>query len=196
MVALERRCVMMDTRSMLLSVLAARAGLPANLSAEELMPRLLAARPELAPLRQLLQRPPESGSAPDDDEGEEQDWNVAPRLATHRAAGVQGASRSDELVRALRTVIDTLASALGACPACWGTDATCAECGGQGRPGARSPDPALFHALVLPAARRWSADARMRDAARGKGDPARAAPPPRRDNDHRRANGHHPEERT
>ncbi len=54
----------------------------------------------------------------------------------------------------LREVNDTVASALGACPVCWGGDRDCEACRGRGRAGFRDPDPALFEELVLPAARR------------------------------------------
>ena len=187
----------MDARSMMISLLAARAGLPAELSTEELLPRLLEARPELAQLHDFLQRPTEHASPPEEDEIGENEWNVAPQLPPHHYAADASVPRSDEVVQALRAVVDTLAMALGACAACWGTDPACAVCGGRGRPGARSPDPMLFRELVLPAARRASADATTReracspDSARS----SRGASPPTRGNDHTRGNGHHPEER-
>lgn len=42
-----------------------------------------------------------------------------------------------------------LAAALGACE-CWGEDAECRQCGGQGRAGFYEPDPAAFEAIVAP----------------------------------------------
>ena len=54
----------------------------------------------------------------------------------------------------LREVNDTLAAALGACPACWGGDEECSDCEGYGHPGSSRPDPALFQQLVVPAVRR------------------------------------------
>jgi len=54
----------------------------------------------------------------------------------------------------LREGNDTLASALGACPICWGGDRGCEVCRGRGRPGYRPPDPALFNELVVPAIQR------------------------------------------
>jgi hypothetical protein len=42
-----------------------------------------------------------------------------------------------------------LASAVGACRYCWGTDTSC-ECNGHGVPGSRYPDKAAFDELVLP----------------------------------------------
>ena len=46
--------------------------------------------------------------------------------------------------------IETLASALGACPLCWGDDTHCDECQGRGTPGAYLPDQEAFHVFVLP----------------------------------------------
>lgn len=43
-----------------------------------------------------------------------------------------------------------VASALGACPNCWGTISDCEECGGHGSPGAREPDRACFEHFVMP----------------------------------------------
>jgi hypothetical protein len=54
----------------------------------------------------------------------------------------------------LREANDTLASALGACPICWGGDRHCEVCRGRGRPGYRVPEPALFNELVVPAIHR------------------------------------------
>src|SRR6266516_1980662 len=47
-----------------------------------------------------------------------------------------------------------LAHALGACPSCWGLEASCTICRGAGRPGWRLPDQPLFEVLVQPAVRR------------------------------------------
>jgi hypothetical protein len=59
----------------------------------------------------------------------------------------------------LRVRSQRLASALGACPACWGQDERCRTCGGDGRPGAVSPDVALFRELVAPAVARLARSA-------------------------------------
>jgi hypothetical protein len=53
----------------------------------------------------------------------------------------------------LRTSLDTVAAALGACPGCWGEDPACRWCRGRGRPGSMPPDPDAFELLVLPAVR-------------------------------------------
>lgn len=57
-------------------------------------------------------------------------------------------------VEDLRQANDTLASALGACPICWGGDLACEVCAGRGRAGYAAPDPALFREFVLPAVER------------------------------------------
>lgn len=51
-----------------------------------------------------------------------------------------------------------LADALGACPRCWGEDASCPVCRGRGVAGGRSPDPELFESVIRPAIRRRQAD--------------------------------------
>jgi len=56
-------------------------------------------------------------------------------------------------VKELRSRCDDLASALGACPLCWGNDAECRACRGRGEPGYSVPDKKLFVKLVLPAIR-------------------------------------------
>ena len=53
-----------------------------------------------------------------------------------------------------QAVSDTLASALGACPECWGEEVDCEFCGGEGTPGWELPDRRLFRRLVLPALER------------------------------------------
>ncbi len=57
-------------------------------------------------------------------------------------------------VERLLEINDGLAAALGACPRCWGEDAACADCAGEGGPGAVAPERELFHRLVMPAVRR------------------------------------------
>jgi len=50
-----------------------------------------------------------------------------------------------------------LATALGACE-CWGEDAGCPSCGGEGSAGWLPPDPELYGEYVAPAVRRTSSD--------------------------------------
>jgi hypothetical protein len=51
----------------------------------------------------------------------------------------------------LQQINDDLATALGACPLCWGEEPACPDCEGQGEPGSQRPDRALFFRLVAPA---------------------------------------------
>jgi hypothetical protein len=81
------------------------------------------------------------------------------RPADEEPTDRQGTEHKQELSD-LRQVNDTLASALGACPVCWGGDPRCAECGGHGASGSAAPDPKLFEQLVVPAVRRMAAQRR------------------------------------
>ena len=56
-------------------------------------------------------------------------------------------------LKALRSRCDELASALGACPLCWGKDLECRACRGRGHPGFSVPERKLFVEFVLPAVR-------------------------------------------
>jgi hypothetical protein len=49
---------------------------------------------------------------------------------------------------------EILASAIGACPECWGEDGGCELCNGKGVPGAYVPDTDAFVEYVLPAVRK------------------------------------------
>ncbi|GGL77688.1 hypothetical protein GCM10010840_14500 [Deinococcus aerolatus] len=52
---------------------------------------------------------------------------------------------------ARQALLDDLALALGACPACWGEDPGCRLCRGRGQPGFVRPEAAAFRRLVAPA---------------------------------------------
>lgn len=57
------------------------------------------------------------------------------------------------LIRHLKFMIarnDQLAAALGACPDCFGADAQCARCQGQGVAGYYAPNPSLFATYIKP----------------------------------------------
>jgi hypothetical protein len=79
--------------------------------------------------------------------------DVEAEEAEERSLGGRNAGLQQELAD-LREVNDTLASALGACPACWGGDQECSECSGLGHPGSNRPNLALYRKLIEPAARR------------------------------------------
>jgi hypothetical protein len=53
----------------------------------------------------------------------------------------------------VRSTLDDLADALGACPSCWGQFPECRWCRGLGRPGFMPPNPEGFNRLVMPAVR-------------------------------------------
>jgi hypothetical protein len=64
--------------------------------------------------------------------------------------------RAQDKLRRIQRVIQAhvrrnafLAGALGAC-VCWGENARCRACGGEGRAGFFEPDPAAFAAIVAP----------------------------------------------
>ena len=67
------------------------------------------------------------------------------------------AARDKLLVLQARS--NVLAQALGACAECWGTNPSCEQCGGGGRPGWTQPDPTGFAVWVQPAIRLYVAAA-------------------------------------
>jgi hypothetical protein len=87
-------------------------------------------------------------------------YDASEESADHVSAGGAEnaeAERIDELEKELadlRQVNDTVASALGACPICWGGDLQCHACHGHGRAGFTLPASDLFQELVAPAVKR------------------------------------------
>ena len=77
-----------------------------------------------------------------------------PPSAALRAGQKESLAQMRERYVALRTTVYTLAAALGACGNCWGTDADCPVCGGEGIPDSQPPDENLYLTYVLPAVRR------------------------------------------
>ena len=73
-------------------------------------------------------------------------------LSDSASIGVDPDSIPVEL-KQLRSRCDDLASALGACPLCWGKDLECRVCRGRGSPGFSVPERKLFVEFVLPAVR-------------------------------------------
>jgi hypothetical protein len=110
---------------------------------------LASSDPRLGPLVNLLQQ---RLAAPAVIEGEaEEVAEPAPDLQ-QRAQDLARLSRKmfAEL-KVLRTRNDNLAAALGACHLCWGEDADCPYCGGDGGVGAFVIDAQLFDEIVGPA---------------------------------------------
>src|SRR5437660_1553131 len=62
---------------------------------------------------------------------------------------------------------DDLASALGACPLCWGKDPECRACRGRGHPGFSVPERNLFVEFVLPAVRMLEAQEAKNNSSSG-----------------------------
>lgn len=65
-----------------------------------------------------------------------------------------------EAYEAQKDHMSMIACSLGACPECWGHDADCTQCAGQGRPGAFLPDERCFERFVLPAVERILRDSK------------------------------------
>lgn len=140
--------------------------------ATDLLAQLGDGDPRMAALcRYFAQRQATAEAAvemPDEDAPEPRASGVDPAAhdalqAEHaRLQRVLAAMRRD--LRVLRDHNARVAAALGACEACWGRDAACPHCAGRGRPGAESPDDALYARLVAPAVRRLRHDAGLHDA--------------------------------
>ncbi|NUO07654.1 MAG: hypothetical protein HUU08_03085 [Candidatus Brocadia sp.] len=86
--------------------------------------------------------PPQDKHVPDEEE----------KTKLKRVIGRYKQLRHENLVLMERN--DALASALGACPYCWGEDAVCEMCHGKGVPGAYVPNTNAFVEYVLPAVRK------------------------------------------
>ena len=95
------------------------------------------------------------------DEEEGDDYEMYENQLNNRE-NVYDIRRFRRELRDLRNVNDTLATALGACPYCWGGDSQCQECDGEGTSGAYEPDFRLFNELVMPAVRRIRSSKRTR----------------------------------
>ena len=76
-------------------------------------------------------------------------------------ADARAVAPSDQ-VEVQRSLLESLADAIGACPACFGADTECAHCAGDGAPGAFPPDREAFAFFVRPALRRMQGQAARR----------------------------------
>lgn len=101
------------------------------------------------------------------------------REARQKRAEMRELNRMIEEVCAERDALvernDTLAAALGACHLCFGEgeDLTCPNCGGQGKPGWRLPDPIAFREYIAPAVNR----VRALQSRRQRGKPPQSGAP-------------------
>lgn len=88
------------------------------------------------------------------EEAEQREAEEARRLSERHERDEEAMRRVDELTTELDAaygLLDDLAAALGACPACFGADGACRWCRGRGAPGFTAPEPDLFNRLVRPA---------------------------------------------
>lgn len=110
---------------------------------------LASSDPKLAPLVNLLQQ---RLATPTVIEGEAEEVSEpAPDLQQRSRDLARLARKMFAELRVLRTRNDNLAAALGACHLCWGEDANCPHCGGDGGVGAFVIDAKLFDEIVGPA---------------------------------------------
>ncbi len=147
----------------------------------ETNPQLAGLAQYLALREQLAQAQAAKPDPEDEDEGDApsyRQWVDGRHDATPAPDDGQPALRGEirVMVRAvlierdeLRARNEALASALGACPECWGRDIACRECQGRGAPGAYLPDPRLFGLWVVPAVRAMRR-ARAADVNSNRGD--------------------------
>lgn len=120
----------------------------------------LAENPSLAAVAPLLLSrfapAPNAGesAAPKETPGEREADVVQPSPTAMRLSEAVAAASAED--RRLRGLLAELGAALGACPACLGSDATCVTCSGLGRPGFGEPNEQAFTKWVRPAAARCS----------------------------------------
>jgi len=122
---------------------------------QTLLAQAAEADPATAAVVQLLAQ---RDAAPQEDENKDdaaaarQEAVARRRSAVARVRG-QLENLADSMA-ALEARDAQLAHALGACPMCWGQEASCPVCKGAGRVGWRMPDQPLFETLIQPAVRR------------------------------------------
>jgi hypothetical protein len=158
----------LDARSLLMQMLAARAGG----GGEGATPLLAALSGDGDSTSEILKNYAALRAPREDDneaeEYEDMDVSVDPAEPESEPGPRNSASskpvdqrRYVELLRELSTELqevrercDALAAALGACYLCWGTNEQCTECEGAGTPAWTTPDRELFRELVVPSIER------------------------------------------
>jgi len=128
---------------MLMQLIAARSGIPAEALAGE------GADPRALLMNLLTQRE----QARDEEQGEEEVVEEVPAAPPDPLQTRKTRMIVAEL-HALRRRSDDLAAALGACYLCWGADPSCVRCFGAGRAGWGAIDESAFREYVLPVLRR------------------------------------------
>lgn len=163
-----------DTQSLLMQLMAARNGLPSEVSEQDLLSQMAEGDPRMSLLLKYFAQQRAEAEDAEEEEDETDEIEIYPADAGGAFAPESGAARaggatSRAVIQEMATELeqfrernDTLAAALGACYLCWGMDETCPYCVGKGRPGAALPDARLFHQLIVPAVRRWQQQQQQR----------------------------------
>jgi hypothetical protein len=111
--------------------------------------------PSLAPVLQLLTRRLAEDTA--DQQVADIDLDRSNAELEHQRAVIERVRREldslTEDVQRLRSTLEDIAGALGACPVCVGAAVDCVLCHGRGGPGWIPPQPAAFAEFVIPAVR-------------------------------------------
>lgn len=131
----------------------------ARVRVRELVAEMAGSDPRMgAVLQAMSARPPATVAVEEDEPAPPSVAVVPPPAPAIDAADLARirrlVSRLEGELDDLRRRNDLLASALGACYLCWGGDAGCPVCEGNGRPGSEPPDRPLFREYVTPAVRR------------------------------------------
>jgi hypothetical protein len=147
------------TDVMMQMMMRGQAGMPAA-NVSDLLATLAERDPRMAPLVQQLQvrlaarenapqglTEEDSAIVPQEQEIIEPEKHPARTQKLRKLAKTMFAELQE-----LRSRNDMLADVLGACHLCWGEDATCVYCAGQGRVAAYLIDPKVFEDVIGPAA--------------------------------------------
>lgn len=143
-------------------------------SPEDLLGLLEARDPSLAGVVRYL-RLAEQLAAEDPEDSGDVDAAVTTlddSVATRRRLAQDRLAETLEELRTLRARNDSLAAALGACHRCWGDDAVCEACRGEGAPGSYPPHLRLFDLWVTPVLREIRRARREHTSASTEGAPA------------------------
>lgn len=156
---------MSDMNQVLLNLLMGGQGGQANVE------ELLNDNSDLDPMTRMLMSQALSGNSTADEEIEddrdpEDDRQSRRRTLDRLRARFERMQQQIEEMQwqleEMETQNDTLAAALGACYLCWGQDAHCPVCRGNGKPGSTPPDLSLFRHWILPAIRAAQTAAQQR----------------------------------
>jgi hypothetical protein len=112
---------------------------------EQLMQKMLAERPDLAPFAELFEKQEETPSEEAPATAEIQKLEVRNKQLQAKVRRLE--SELDQLL----DFEDVLAKALGACEECWGENTRCTVCRGKGVPGYFLPEKELFMKYIKPA---------------------------------------------